>query len=95
MECLHVLRGHSKPVSQMRIAHGRLYTAAGGAIRVWDTASLRLLDRIQTSLYSGGIRSLLVRGHALTRCYSFCSQSSLIVYSFDFAFLLVRSAHRQ
>ncbi|GBF92924.1 hypothetical protein Rsub_05760 [Raphidocelis subcapitata] len=60
MQCSHVLRGHSKPVTQLRLARGRLYTAAGGAIRVWDTATLRLVDRIQTSLYSGGIRSLLV-----------------------------------
>lgn len=62
MQCVQTLRGHSKPVTQLRLAQGRLYTAAGGAIRVWDTATLRLVDRIQTSLYSGGIRSMLVRG---------------------------------
>lgn len=67
MQCVHVLRGHSKPVSQMRLARGRLYTAAGGAIRVWDTATLRMVDRIQTSLYIGGIRSLLVRAWKRTR----------------------------
>ena len=62
MQCVHTLRGHSKPVTQLRLARGRLYTAAGGAIRVWDAATLRLVDRIQTSLYSGGIRSMLARG---------------------------------
>jgi WD40 repeat protein len=62
MQCVHTLRGHSKPVTQLRLAGGRLYTAAGGAIRIWDTGSLRMVGRIQTSLYSGGIRSLLVGG---------------------------------
>jgi WD40 repeat protein len=67
MQCMHTLRGHSKPVTQLRLAGGRLYTAAGGAIRIWDTASLRMVGRIQTSLYSGGIRSLLVGGRAAGR----------------------------
>lgn len=60
MCCIHVLRGHSKPVTQLHLVRGRLYTAAGGAIRVWDAAGLRMVDRIQTSLYSGGIRSMMV-----------------------------------
>jgi hypothetical protein len=62
MSCVAVIRGHSKPVTQLQLLGGRLlFTAAGGGVRVWDTASFVCLAKVKTSFYSGAIRSLLVR----------------------------------
>lgn len=58
--CLHVLSGHNKPVTQVQLVGDKLYTAAGGAIKVWCTRTFEGVDRIKTSFYSGGIRSMLV-----------------------------------
>jgi hypothetical protein len=61
MACVAVIRGHSKPVTQLQLLGGRLlFTAAGGAVRVWDTQSFVCLAKIRTSFYSGAIRSMLV-----------------------------------
>lgn len=61
MACVAVIRGHSKPVTQLQLLGGRLlFTAAGGAVRVWDTSSFVCLAKIRTSFYSGAIRSMLV-----------------------------------
>jgi WD40 repeat protein len=62
VSCVAVIRGHSKPVTQLQLLGGRLlFTAAGGAVRVWDTQSFVCLAKIRTSIYSGAIRSMLVR----------------------------------
>lgn len=63
MNCLAVIRGHSKPVTHLQLLGGRLlFTAAGGGIRVWCTKTFLCLEKIKTSFYSGAIRSMLVGG---------------------------------
>ena len=61
MCCQQVMACHYKPVTQLALVGGKLYTAAGGGIKVWDTKTFEAVDRIKTSFYSGGIRSMLVR----------------------------------
>lgn len=62
MACKHVLYGHRKPVTQLQLAGGRLYTAAaGGVVCIWRTDTYACVDRIKTSKYNGGIRSMHVR----------------------------------
>lgn len=61
MNCLAVIKGHSKPVTHLQLLGGRLlFTAAGGGIRVWCTKLFVCLAKIKTSYYSGAIRSMLV-----------------------------------
>lgn len=60
MQCVHVIKAHNKPVTQLRLVGSRLYTAAGGMIRVYNTDTFKCIDKIKTSFYSGGIRSMLV-----------------------------------
>lgn len=63
MNCLAVIRGHSKPVTHLQLSGGRLlFTAAGGGIRMWCTKTFMCLAKIRTSFYSGAIRSMLVSG---------------------------------
>jgi WD40 repeat protein len=61
MACRHILHGHRKPVTQLQLAGGMLYTAAaGGVVCVWRTDTHTCVDRFRTSRYSGGIRCMNV-----------------------------------
>lgn len=59
-QCVHTITGHRRPVTQLALCGGFLYTTAGGSVRVWSTRTYKCVHVIKTSTYSGAIRSLWV-----------------------------------
>lgn len=59
-DVVHTLTDHHKPVTQLRLHCGWLFTVSGGVVRVFDTASFACVHRLKASDYSGAIKSFCV-----------------------------------